>query len=121
MKRRILVVDDDAAVRDTISQLLEGPEYAVETVGSGYRAMVTVKDDHYDLIMLDIMMPGLNGLETLRHLNELQEGVPVIVITGLTDRAVHERALQAGAVAVLQKPVRAEALFSSVESALTTQ
>ena len=113
----ISVVDDDASVRKTTKLLIES---------FGYRAVVfesaesfLKSDQLYDTscLVVDIQMPGMNGLQLQRHLADAGYSIPIIFITAYGEES-RRRALQAGAVALLEKPFKDEQLLKSIRSAL---
>jgi CheY-like chemotaxis protein len=122
---RILVVDDDPAVQMTIRLLLERAGHRVVVAGDGYKGLAAFKGGDFDLLFLDIFMPGMDGLETMRHIHRQQPAIPVIVISGrpLVVDATSEpdflaMAIKLGAVSSLPKPFKPTALLAMVESCL---
>ena len=81
MNKRILVVDDDEAIRKFFLLALEDTEYQVDTVESGEKAVEAAQRVKYDLIYVDLKMPGMDGLETLRQLRKIDQDVPIYVVT----------------------------------------
>ena len=81
MSKRILVVDDDEAIRKFFLLALEDTEYQVYTVESGEKAVETIESGKYNLIYLDLKMPGMGGVETLRQLRKIDQDVPIYVVT----------------------------------------
>ena len=121
----ILIVDDDPAVQLTIRLLLERAGHQVTVAGDGRKGLVLVEASQFDLLFLDIYMPGMDGLETMRHVRALQPAIPIIVISGrsITPDTYAEpdflkMATKLGAVASLQKPFRADALLAAVDGCL---
>ena len=117
---RILVADDHEVVRRGVRGLLEahaGWQVCEEAV-DGREAVEKARKSSPDVAILDIGMPGLNGLDLQEHL--LQKGycVPIIFVTAFPDGRTRERALRAGAVAYLGKPFEESSLISAVGSAL---
>ena len=105
--RKVLVVDDDAAVRELIRALLESEGYAVDTVEDGALALLHVAADRPDVVVLDVMMPGLDGHAVLARLREHEDGdalLPVVVLTAAADDAQAWRAWSGGASYFLAKP-----------------
>jgi len=120
---RILVVDDHAENRDLLRASLEQAEYTVLTAASGDAALEAVARHRPDLILLDVMMPGLDGYEVCRRLKADPETafLPVIVVTALQDFAHRLRGIEAGADEFLTKPFRHEELWTRVRALLRTK
>ena len=123
----ILIVDDDPAVQLTIRLLLERAGHDVTVAGDGRKGLALFEGNPFDLLFLDIFMPGMDGLETMRHVRALQPKIPIVVISGrsITPDAYAEpdflkMATKLGAVASLQKPFRADALLATVNRYLTS-
>jgi CheY-like chemotaxis protein len=121
----ILIVDDDPAVQLTIRLLLERAGHHVTVAGDGRKGLALFEGKQFDLLFLDIFMPGMDGLETMRHVRALQSKIPIIVISGrsITPDAYAEpdflkMATKLGAVASLQKPFRTDALLAAVDRSL---
>lgn len=122
----ILIVDDDPAVRITIRLLLERVGHHVTIAGDGRKGLALFEAGQFDLLFLDIFMPGMDGLETMRHIRTLAPATPIIVISGrsIAPNAHAEpdflkMATKLGAVASLQKPFHPDALLAAVDSCLT--
>jgi DNA-binding response OmpR family regulator len=81
MSKRILVIDDEEAVRKSFILALEDTDYQVETVESGEKGLKKIQTDKYDLVFLDLKMPGMNGVETLRELRKIDKSVPIYIVT----------------------------------------
>ena len=110
-RARILVVDDERANRQLIEAMLEPEGYEVRTSGSGEEATALAAHEDFDLILLDVMMPGMDGYDVARSVkaNGATRNVPIIMVTALGDRDARLRGLRAGAEDFLSKPVdRAE-------------
>jgi len=104
-RRRIVVVDDDSAVRDSTVTLLESAGHSVVTFESGTALVHAGVPSGIDVILLDMMMPGLNGLDTLRALrSSTGELPPVVVLTGHGDIPLAVEAMKLGAAEFLEKP-----------------
>ena len=121
----ILIVDDDPAVQITIRLLLERAGHHVTVAGDGRKGLALFQASRFDLLFLDIFMPGMDGLETMRHIRASAQAIPIIVISGrsITPDAYAEpdflkMATKLGAVASLQKPFRPGALLAAVEGGL---
>ena len=121
----ILIVDDDPAVQLTIRLILERTGHHVTAAGDGRKGLALFATSRFDLLFLDIFMPGMDGLETMRHIRALQPAIPIIVISGrsMAPDAYAEpdflrMATKLGAVASLQKPFRPDALLAAVDRCL---
>lgn len=122
---KILVVDDDPAVQMTIRLLLERAGHHVVVAGDGQKGLAAFETGDFDLLLLDIFMPGMDGIETMRHIHRLKPVMPVIVISGrsLVPDAAGEpdflaMASKLGAISSLPKPFRPAELLAKVESCL---
>jgi len=114
---RILVVDDDADVRDITVQLLREAGYAVAEAGGGRAALAALeRGEVYDLVLVDIAMAGLNGIETVRQLRRRRPALHVLFITGYADTSTFDA--QTGADPVLRKPFSRDALVAAAQGAL---
>jgi DNA-binding response OmpR family regulator len=103
-KKPILIVDDEKNMRLTLSQSLESLELETDTAVNGEEALAKLKDKDYGLVLLDLRMPGMDGMEVLRRLREIRPDIRVIIITayGTIESAVD--AMKLGAVDFIQKP-----------------
>jgi DNA-binding NtrC family response regulator len=114
----ILVIDDEAEIRESLETLLEFEGYAVESAASAEQALAKLGEHPFDLVLLDLALPDRNGIELLPEIRALDPEVSVIMITayGTVEYAV--RAMQAGASNFLQKPWDNEKLLADVRAAL---
>ncbi len=112
----IFIVDDDSAVRDSLQQLLESIGFAVEAYGTGEELLDRQGSLDGACVLLDLKLPGMNGLEVLEILAAQHSDACVILITGHGDAATKARATRAGAAATLQKPLRDKLLLSTIHS-----
>ena len=117
-RKSILVVDDEKSQREILEMILSGEGYDVTTASSGEAAMKFVADRHFDLVLTDLKMTGMSGLELLKELTDFDKSIIVILLTahGTVDSAVD--ALRLGAFDYLQKPYDAEKLLDTVSRAL---
>lgn len=113
----ILIVDDDDAVRDVLYDLF-ADEHLCHAAATAEQALAFIDEQPYDVVLTDISMPGLSGLELLSHLRQTRPGTPVIVISGIGDRTHAEGLMRLGAFDFLLKPFRLEEIESSVARAL---
>ena len=115
---RILVVDDDEEIRSMLSDFLGGRGYAVQTVSGGAEALREIARAEPDVILLDIEMPGLSGVDALPSLRALAPHAAVIMVSGTTDVALSKLALSRGAFDYVNKPVNFPYLIQSLETAV---
>ena len=114
----IAVVDDDAAVRASLDALLEAAGYRTRLFASGSAFLGSLDELEGACIILDVKMPGLDGLEVQRRLNRLGAMLPVVIVTGHGDVPMAVEAMRAGAIDFLEKPVRRDRLMESISRAL---
>lgn len=123
-RERVLVSDDDDQMRAFLALALQREGYEVTTCADGIAlvdhigAVLASREEAYGLVITDIRMPGLSGLEFLRGTNQWQGMPPVILITAFGDEETHARARQLGARAVLDKPFETEELLAKVRELL---
>jgi excisionase family DNA binding protein len=101
----ILVVDDEEMTRQVLVTALQAPQRHVLPAASGEEALDIAKKTDIDLVLLDLMMPGLNGVETFRQLHALHPDLPVVIVTGYPDSDLMAQALEIGPFTMLNKPV----------------
>ena len=115
---RILVVDDEAPVREVLTEYFATEGYAVEAAGSGAEALTAVRGGRVDLVLLDVRMPGLDGIQVLRQIRELDERVPVIMVTANEDVGLARETLKLGAFDYVAKPFDFDYLDRAVAAGL---
>ena len=118
MKPRILVIDDEAAIRDSLRMILEYEDYDFLGAASGPEGIAIVKRDAPDLVVLDIKMPGMNGLETLAEIRKLDEALPVAMISGHGTITDAMQATRLGAFDFIEKPFTSERVLVTVAKGL---
>ncbi|MFC3500171.1 response regulator transcription factor [Micromonospora krabiensis] len=118
MTHRVLVVDDDHTVSDVVCRYLEHAGYQVEHVGDGAAALTAVARQAPHLVVLDLMLPTLNGLQVCRELRTRPDSLPIIILTALGDEADRILGLQLGADDYLTKPFSPRELVLRVQSVL---
>src|SRR4026207_440148 len=118
MKPTVLVVDDEAGVRSALSGVLRDEGYAVDVVDSGEACLDRVARAPYDVIVLDIWLPGMDGLATLTRLNERRVDAPVVMISGHGNIESAVRAIKLGAFDFVGKPLSLEKTVLVVRNAL---
>jgi len=114
----ILVVDDEAVIRDGLQRVLEGDRFEVETCMSGHNAIERLQEKDYGLIITDLKMPGMNGIEVLKAVKALQPDIPVIMITGYATVDTAVEAMKNGAVDFIAKPFTPDQIHEKIERAL---
>ena len=116
-KKKILIVDDDQFMRELLTVKLEENGYEVSSVSEGLLALQTIRDHKPDLVLLDILLPGLSGLETLNVLRaeELGQHLPIILISNLNEPELIRVAERLGADDYLVKPFTAELLIEKIK------
>jgi CheY-like chemotaxis protein len=122
---RILVVDDDVAVQMTIRLLLERAGHSVVAADNGRKGLALCRTGDFDLLFLDIFMPGMDGFETMRMVRQQQPQLPIIVISGRPISSEADTApdfltmaTKLGAISSLQKPFRPADLLAAVTGCL---
>ena len=113
----ILVVDDDETIRNTLSDLLS-EEHRCHTAETAEGALKLLDAESYDVVLTDISMPGLSGLELLGHVRQTYPDTPVIIISGISDQEHAKGLLKMGAFDFLLKPFRLETVEDSVNRAI---
>ena len=117
-RKSILVVDDEKSQREILEMILSGEGYDVTTASSGEAAMKFVADRHFDLVLTDLKMTGMSGLDLLKELTDFDKSIIVLAFdgSGTVDWAVD--ALRLGAFDYLQKPYDREKLLETISRAL---
>ncbi len=114
---RVLVVDDNPQIQKLVSVNLKARDYAVETVGTGEEALQRFKPGDYDLIILDLVLPGLGGIEVCAQIRQ-QSDVPIVVLSAHEDEDLKVRALDSGADDYVTKPFSQEELLARVRAVM---
>ncbi|MCL5022245.1 MAG: sigma-54 dependent transcriptional regulator [Nitrospirae bacterium] len=118
MEPSVLVVDDEEGIRESLSGILEDEGYGVVTVGSGEDALRLLQEQTPDLVILDVWLPGMDGIQTLREIKTLKRDIPVIMISGHGNIEVAVKATRIGAYDFLEKPLSLERVLLSTRRAL---
>ena len=114
---RVLVVDDDETIRDTLYELLS-ENYICQTAETAEKAFARLQADTYDVVLTDISMPGLSGLELLGQVRQRFPNTPVIVISGISDQEHAQGLIKLGAFDYLLKPFSLDEVEKSVRRAI---
>ena len=117
MSSRILVVDDDVALAEMIGIVLEGEGYTVSTCPDGAKAVAAFQEHHPDLVLLDVMLPGMDGFEVCAALRA-ESNVPIVMLTARSDTADVVTGLEAGADDYVPKPFKPRELVARVRARL---
>jgi len=115
---RILVVDDEAPVREVLSEYFTSQGYTVDEAPNGDEALATIRRDRPDLVLLDIRMPGIDGVEVLRRIRKLDGTLSVIMVTANEDVTLARETLKLGAFDYVAKPFDYEYLDRTVSAGL---
>lgn len=116
--RRISIVDDDAAIREALKSLMRSVRFSVDAFASAEEFLASKRVDDTECLILDLYLPGMSGFELQDQLRSQGRLIPIIFITAHADESSRQRALKGGAVDLLGKPVRRDALFKAIQSAI---
>ena len=111
---RVLIADDDTDVREVLVESFREAGFDVLEASNGLEALLSVKRDKPDAVVLDLMMPRLGGVEALKRIHAFNPGIRALVVTGAIDSELHRQATLAGAAGVFAKPVSAAALVAAL-------
>jgi DNA-binding NtrC family response regulator len=114
----LLIVDDDDGMRDTLLDILEEEGYRVALAEDGLTALDAIKSARFDLVLMDIVMPRMNGVEVLKHVKSIDEDVLVIMMTAYAGNDLIEQAMELGAYRVLRKPLDVTEVLSLIREAI---
>lgn len=115
---RILIVDDESAIRRTLKDILEFEKYVVDEAADGMECLVKIKQNQYDVVILDIKMPKMDGMETLDRIQELQPELPVVMISGHATIDTAVEAVKKGAFDFVSKPPDLNRLLITLRNAM---
>ena len=104
-RERILVVDDESGIRDILQRFLERRGYQVSVASGGEEALQKIEREGPDVVLLDVIMPGMSGVETLNRIREMDESVGVIMVTAVGDEKIGNWTLEHGADDYITKPI----------------
>jgi two-component system NtrC family response regulator len=113
----VMVVDDDARVREAVAEVLQS-DYDVVTVTGGIEALLMLRQRPVSVVILDVVMPEMDGLATLKRAREINPSLGVVMVTAVDNARVARDALKLGATDYLTKPFSCEELRAAVRSAL---
>ncbi|MBL4775631.1 MAG: sigma-54-dependent Fis family transcriptional regulator [Mariprofundus sp.] len=118
MTARIMIVDDEEPIRDSMQGLFEDEDYLVVTAASGEEAIARLRKQPVDCVLLDIWMPGIDGLETLARIHQMDANLPVIMMSGHATIDTAVRATRQGAFDFLEKPLSCDRLLILARNAV---
>jgi two-component system nitrogen regulation response regulator NtrX len=118
MKPRILVIDDESAIRDSMRMILEYEGYEFLGAGTGEEGIALVQRESFDLVFLDIKMPGMDGLEALGRIKAVAEALPVVIISGHGTVSTAVEATKLGAFDFIEKPLATERILLTIRNAI---
>jgi two-component system alkaline phosphatase synthesis response regulator PhoP len=116
MGKHILIVDDDEMVRMALVELLKPEGYILDVAGSGKEALIKIDENRYDLMMFDIIMPEIDGLELCKKVRSREEykDIPIVFLTAKSREQDRVKGIEAGANLFLSKPISPEKLLSII-------
>ena len=117
MKIRVLLVDDEREFIQTLAERLEVRNFSVQTAFAGDEAISKIKEQDFDVVVLDVLMPGKNGIETLREIKSIKPLINVIMLTGHATVETAIDGMKAGAYDYLMKPTDTNDLVSKISKA----
>src|SRR6516162_10498127 len=117
MRQRILVVDDDASLAEMLTIVLRGEGFDTAVIGDGTQALTAVRELRPDLVLLDLMLPGMNGIDVCRVLRA-DSGVPIVMLTAKTDTVDVVLGLESGADDYILKPFKSKELVARIRARL---
>ena len=116
--RRVLVVDDEEAIRNLLQQVLQEEAYEVVSAANGREAMTIFGREHFDLIIADIVMPEMDGVEMLLEAKHIQPKTPAIVVSGFFTEDTAQRLKSLGAAGYVAKPFQLDAIRHTIARAV---
>jgi len=117
----VLVVDDNEDLLETFSMILKRRGFNVETAEDGASAVDKFREHHFDVTLMDIIMPNMNGVEAFRKIREMQPGAMVILMTAYSEEELVQTAREEGAHRIVHKPIRIDRLIDLIKEASASQ
>lgn len=111
---RMLIVEDDQEIRSMLAQQFETEDFIVETTGDGVLAFSMIKENDYDIVLLDLKLPGMDGMTLLRGVNRIGRLPNVIVLTAVNDLSTAQECMKLGAKDFISKPYDPEELLGVI-------
>ena len=116
--KKLLIIDDEPVICEGVRRILESEFFQVETFANGHAALKRIEQEVFDLVITDLKMPGMSGMEVLKAIKQIQPNLPVIFITGYTSADSAVEAMKLGAADYIAKPFTPEEMLSTVKSTL---
>ena len=120
-KPTILVVDDNQDLLETFAMILKRRGYRVQTAGNGLSAINKFKEQNFDVTLMDIVMPEMNGVDAFKKIKEIQPGAPIILMTAYTDEELIQNAKNEGARQIIHKPIHIDQLIELINETAGNQ
>ncbi len=115
---KILVIDDERSIRNTLKDILEYEKYEVDLAEDGIKGIEKIKNSEYDIVLCDIKMPGMDGIEVLEHLTKLAPDTPVVMISGHGNIDTAVDSIKKGAFDYIEKPLDLNRLLITIRNAM---
>jgi DNA-binding response OmpR family regulator len=115
LKDKILIVDDNKLLCDNLKDILKFKGYNIACVYDGHEAIKAVKEDDFKIVLMDIKMPGMSGIDTLKSLKKIAPGLTVIFITAFADDIFYKEGLKSGDFEVITKPIDIDKFLGRLE------
>jgi len=113
----ILLIDDDRGIRDLLEEFLEERGYEVEAIGDGRDVIGIIKAKVFDVVIVDLKMPGMDGIEVLKRIKQLDPDTVVIIMTGYASLETAIQAIREGAYDYITKPFQLEEMYIAIKNA----
>jgi DNA-binding NtrC family response regulator len=115
---KIAVIDDEEGVRESFKMILKIKDYEVTAFEDGESATSTIKKDMFDMAFVDYKLPGMDGIEVLKKIKEIDPSIEVVIVTAYASESSHANAITLGALEYLRKPFLMEEIYELVERGL---
>lgn len=117
MIKKILIVDDEYSVREMISNFIKNfTDYIVDVAPDGFAAVKKIMSEDFCLVIIDISMPKMNGIDAIKAIKIIKKDLPIIIITGYASEIEKEKGLEAGAVEIITKPFSIKKLIERINA-----
>jgi CheY-like chemotaxis protein len=120
-KTTILVVDDNEDLLETFAMILKRRGYEVQTACDGFAAVDKFKEQNFDVTLMDIVMPDMNGVDAFKKIREIQPDASIILMTAYSDEELIQSAVDQGVTLIIQKPIRIDTLIKLIDETAGNQ